>query len=605
MSRYALLVGADTFDDPGLRRLYAPSTDILELSEVLGAPDIGGFEVQAIVNQSHSKVIRQIHAFFSRRRRDDLLLLYFSGHGLEDHNGNLFFAMPDTELEYLESTAVAAQAVHSFMNATAARTKIVLLDCCNSGSFPRGMTAKAGGSMHTVQRLGGHGRVIITASDAMQYAFEGDDLTGRGVRSIFTRVMVEGLETGRADLDGDGEIDIDELYSYIHDRIVAENPAQVPRKWALGVKGKVVVARSRPQGDSLPIELVQALLSSFARIRRSAIEEVGRLLESGETRLYDAAVAALQQAALDTDSNVSAAAAKLLQARTNPVTGDTLPTRMDTLPIRMEANLLGLRYAARSDIGMLAERNEDSAYASGRLLAVADGGGHGGDTASAAAIAAIARLGGQGIGRGDLLGEIETAARDANDRLRLLARGSRLGMSTTLTALAWSGGTFALVHIGNSRAYLLRDQELYQITHDHTLVQELLDDGRITNERAASHPQRGVLLRALTGDSEIDVDLSLREARVGDRYLLSTSGLHGVVSAEILHHALTTIEDPDEVVGYLIDFAKRRGGGPENITCVVADVVVLSHPDFHERPPRVIGAAGLNAQLQRRRQAPW
>ncbi|MFI6921334.1 Stp1/IreP family PP2C-type Ser/Thr phosphatase [Nonomuraea spiralis] len=256
---------------------------------------------------------------------------------------------------------------------------------------------------------------------------------------------------------------------------------------------------------------------------------------------------------------------------------------------------IALRYAARSDVGLLREGNEDSAYASGRLLAVADGmGGHAhGEVASSVAIAAMASLEEAQQG-GDLLNAIEAAVRDANRRLHeMVGRDPSLkGMGTTLTAMLWNGTQVALVHVGDSRAYLLRRGELYQITHDHTLVQQLVDDGRITPEEAATHPQRSILLRALDGSGEVDPDLTLREAQVGDRYLLCSDGLSGVVSAETLHATLTNIDDPEEVVRQLIDLA-NRGGGPDNITCVLADVVELAEGQQVPVEAAVVGAAGM------------
>ncbi|GII56167.1 serine/threonine protein phosphatase [Planotetraspora thailandica] len=255
---------------------------------------------------------------------------------------------------------------------------------------------------------------------------------------------------------------------------------------------------------------------------------------------------------------------------------------------------IALRYAARSDVGLLREGNEDSAYASGRLLAVADGmGGHAhGEVASSVAIAAMSSLDKDAFG-GDLLSEIEAAVRDANHQLHaMVARDPSLkGMGTTLTAMLWNGPRFALIHVGDSRAYLLRNGELYQITHDHTLVQSLVDDGRITQEEAANHPQRSILLRALDGSGEVDPDLQDREAQVGDRYLLCSDGLSAVVSAETLHHTLSTVEDPEEVVRQLIDLA-NRGGGPDNITCVLADVIEVDDAQVPVSAAAVVGAAG-------------
>lgn len=267
---------------------------------------------------------------------------------------------------------------------------------------------------------------------------------------------------------------------------------------------------------------------------------------------------------------------------------------------------IALRYAARSDVGLLREGNEDSAYASGRLLAVADGmGGHAhGEVASSVAIAAMSSLDEDTAGA-DLLSAIEAAVRDANRRLhQMVGRDPSLkGMGTTLTAMLWSGTRVALVHVGDSRAYLLRAGELYQITHDHTLVQSLVDDGRITQEEAATHPQRSILLRALDGSGEVEPDLSLREAQIGDRYLLCSDGLSGVVTAEAMHQTLSTIDEPEAVVRTLIDLA-NQGGGPDNITCVLADVLEVDETAALPFEAAVVGAAGSTRTASRPQGAP-
>ena len=236
---------------------------------------------------------------------------------------------------------------------------------------------------------------------------------------------------------------------------------------------------------------------------------------------------------------------------------------------------LVLRYAVRSDVGLLREGNEDSAYAGPRLLAVADGmGGHAaGEVASSLTIASMAKLDSEPPG-GDLLAELASAVAAANARLQemIIANPAVEGMGTTLTALFWSDGHAAVCHIGDSRGYLLREDELYQITHDHTLVQSLVDEGKISVDDVSTHPQRSLLLRALDGRSVAEPDLSIHDSQAGDRYLLCSDGLSGVVSDETLRETLATIEDPEAVARQLIELA-LHGGGPDNITCIVADVV--------------------------------
>jgi PPM family protein phosphatase len=236
---------------------------------------------------------------------------------------------------------------------------------------------------------------------------------------------------------------------------------------------------------------------------------------------------------------------------------------------------LAVRYAVQSDIGLEREDNEDSAYAGARLLAVADGmGGHAaGEVASAAVIDALRPLDTQ-VPAGELLDALDHAVRRAGSMLRDMAAAdpALTGMGTTLTALLWSGSQLGLVHIGDSRAYLVRSDEVFQITHDHTMVQSLLDDGKITRAEVSAHPQRWLLLRALTTGGDVAPDLQLREARAGDRYLLCSDGLHEVVDAESIAHVLRSVADPDQAAKDLVALAVS-GGGPDNITCIVADVV--------------------------------
>jgi PPM family protein phosphatase len=257
---------------------------------------------------------------------------------------------------------------------------------------------------------------------------------------------------------------------------------------------------------------------------------------------------------------------------------------------------LALRYAIRSDVGLLREGNEDAAYAGPRLLAVADGmGGHAaGEVASAAAITAIAKLDDEVPGN-DLLDALADAVSDANHALHdmVAADPAIEGMGTTLTAMLWSGSRMALCHIGDSRAYLLRGREFHQITHDHTLVQTLVDEGRISPDDVPTHPQRSMLLRALDGRADVEPDLSLREVRAGDRYLLCSDGLSGVVSEETLHQTLATVADLDEVVLQLIELA-IRGGGPDNITCIVADVVDSATTSLPPSDTSVVVGAASN-----------
>jgi PPM family protein phosphatase len=254
-----------------------------------------------------------------------------------------------------------------------------------------------------------------------------------------------------------------------------------------------------------------------------------------------------------------------------------------------------LHYALRSDVGLLREGNEDSAYAGPRLLAIADGmGGHAaGEVASAVAISAISPLDKQNLTRSEeMLDALAAAVAAARDTLHEMSVSDPAveGMGTTLTALLWADAQVAVCHIGDSRAYLLRDNDLYQITRDHTLIQSLVDEGRLSPAAAANHPQRSLIMRALQGSTDAEPDLAMHEAKLGDRYLLCSDGLTDVVSDEDLHHVLSTVADPDEAVSQLITLAIRNGG-PDNITCIVADVVDETGPVPPTQKAQLAGAA--------------
>ncbi|WP_269856753.1 MerR family transcriptional regulator [Streptomyces sp. RPT161] len=239
----------------------------------------------------------------------------------------------------------------------------------------------------------------------------------------------------------------------------------------------------------------------------------------------------------------------------------------------LTANPLEIHYAALTDTGLVRDTNQDTAYAGSRLLAVADGFGRGGEQASAAAIDAVKRLETNGITTGNLLNALEDAVRQAQQAVHGVAGVDPVPeeVGTTLTAMLWTGTQLALVHIGDTRAYLLRDGKLLQITHDHTAVQTMLDEGRLTKEEAASHPQRALLAKALTGATEVTPDVRLHDARPGDRYLLCSDGLSEVVPVETLREVLAADFAPEQAARELVDQANRRGG-PDNVSCVVAHV---------------------------------
>ena len=260
-----------------------------------------------------------------------------------------------------------------------------------------------------------------------------------------------------------------------------------------------------------------------------------------------------------------------------------------------------LRYAARSDVGLVRSNNQDSGYAGSHLLVVADGmGGHaGGDVASSVAIGRLAALDSE-TPASDIVATLEESVLEANQEILRRARDEPQlrGLGTTITALLRAEGKFALAHIGDSRAYLLREEETVQVTKDHTFVQRLLDEGRLTEEEAERHPQRSVLMRVLGDvDADPELDLSLRPAHTGDRWMLCSDGLSGLVSLDTIDATLKDIEDPGECADALVQLA-LKGGGPDNITCIVADVVDLEElargEEAPSTTPQIVGSAARN-----------
>ena len=308
--RKALVVATYRYADGGLSRLTAPEHDAEAFAAVLEDPEIAGFDVTMLLNQPHHVVGEAIADFYGDCRRDDLTLLYFSGHGLKDDEGRLHLAMTNTRREALMFTAISAAQLNEAMDACASRRKVLILDCCYSGAFPAGRTAKSDEGVQTLERFQGKGRAVLTASDATQYAFEGDDVRGSGTSSVFTRHLVEAIRSGAADLDEDGDIALDELYSYVREKVVAEVPLPRPKKQE-DVDGRILIARNVHW--TLPAHLRHAIDSPISAQRLSAVEGLAHLHRVGND-LVRATVAGHVAALADDDSrSVSAAATALFQ----------------------------------------------------------------------------------------------------------------------------------------------------------------------------------------------------------------------------------------------------------------------------------------------------
>ncbi|MFE5870298.1 caspase domain-containing protein [Streptomyces roseifaciens] len=339
-SRYALIIANDRYQDQGLRQLMSPAQDAEALAGVLGDPRIGGFDVQIVRNEPSHAISMRLDDFFADRRPGDTLVVHFSCHGLKSESGELYFAAGNTLPRRLASTAVPADFVRRCMSCTRARSIALFLDCCYGGAFPQGAVARAAGDVNVLESFageklgGGRGWAVITASNSMEYAFEGSELTRTTARprpSVFTSALVSGLATGEADLDEDGRISLDELYEYVFDRVRQENPHQTPSR-SVDMQGDLYLARShrrRIAPSPVPDDVHAAMRSPDIYTRRGAIAELRARMENADLSVAVGAREALAEMARKDIRAVADEAGRAL----NEVTVNPYPARLDFGPV--------------------------------------------------------------------------------------------------------------------------------------------------------------------------------------------------------------------------------------------------------------------------------
>ena len=323
--RLGLVIGNQGYDDPLLRTLVAPSLDVRLVAEVLQDDAVGQFdEVEVLLDAPEGELRRAIARFCANRTAADTLVLFFSGHGILDEEGLLHLAARDTEPRLLNATAVPAEYIRAQLNRCSSRRQVLILDCCHSGAVTRGTKGAPGASVGAGTALitPGYGRVVLTASDATQYAWDGEAVQGQPEASVFTRYLVEGLRTGAADLDGDGLIDIDELYEYVYGKVLSVSSKQTPAKFADRQQGAIFIARSaRPAVNRalLSADLLETLTDRRPWIREGAVLELGRIfLDAHQGRAATAAAQLQELAEKDDSARVRAAARHMLGKRVVP-----------------------------------------------------------------------------------------------------------------------------------------------------------------------------------------------------------------------------------------------------------------------------------------------
>jgi hypothetical protein len=318
--KYALIIGNTEYTDPGLAQLTSPGKDTEDFARVLKDQEIGAFDhVNILLNQLSSSIIEAIDEFFDEKKPDDLLVLYFSGHGVRDELGTLYLAVANTNRARLRSTAIKSDYIREAMDQSRSKRQVLILDCYNSGSYAQGTKAATGASIGTATAFeSGYGRIILTANDSTQFAWKGDTVIGETSDSRFTHFLIEGLE-GEADLDGDGRITVDELYDYAYEKVRLATPKQSPSKFTSKQQGEIILRQSMRLEDIKPVPLPVPLLDSidnpFPDVRLGVVQQLIKLLNGKNLGLARSAREALERIVKEDDSRtVSRSAYQALEA---------------------------------------------------------------------------------------------------------------------------------------------------------------------------------------------------------------------------------------------------------------------------------------------------
>lgn len=298
----ALLIATSRYADGAFTPLIAPEHDANALARVLRDPDIAGFEVTTLLNESRATVGTAIGDFYRDCKSDDLTLIYFTGHGKKDADGRLHIVLTDSRHDNLLFTALPAAQIDQAIAECVSRRKILILDCCYSGAYASGYTPRADDSAHALEQFGGRGLTVLTASDSLGYSWE----TSKGGReSVFTRHLVAGIRDGTADLNDDGDITLDELYTYVHDRVTEELPTQRPQLKD-NIDGRTVVARNIRW--TVPARVRALLVSPLADNRITALDELVEIHRRGNREVKAATLELIRGLTDDDSRGVSEAA---------------------------------------------------------------------------------------------------------------------------------------------------------------------------------------------------------------------------------------------------------------------------------------------------------
>lgn len=345
--RVALVIATSRYQEESLAHLRAPGTDARELAEVLADTRVGGFDVQTLLDAPHDQLMRGVLELCSSAGPTDFVLVYLSCHGLVDDRGRLFYASTNTERRLLAATAISAAWLNEQLEDCRARSQVLMLDCCHSGAFAKG--AKGDSALALQDRFPGRGKVVLTASRATEYSFEGEEVVGKGVTSVFTRAIVEGLRTGDADINSDGAITVTDLYQFLFAKVREMEPRQTPGMWTYGSEGDLVIAHSvrtreiRPA--PLPPDIVGVLENPRPRIRGSGVVELADILDKGPPELALAAEIQMRRMAEEDVPSVAGLARVALEA-VHGTARDSVELRIDARDASVDSPSPGTKAAS-------------------------------------------------------------------------------------------------------------------------------------------------------------------------------------------------------------------------------------------------------------------
>ena len=315
--KYAVLIGNLSYSDSKFRRLNKPDADANALAGVLRDPSIGAFDdVRVVIDKDSAEVRREIVGLFANKEFEDLVLLYFAGHAVKDEFAQLHLAVADTESAYIAANGIDADFIKKVMDRSRSRKQVLVLDCCFSGAFSG--TRSSAAAVGTENAFAsGSGRVVLTATDSFQYAWENEEAISEQ-NSLFTHYLVEGLRSGKADLNGDGVVTADEWYTYVFRNVVASSPRQTPQRSLQAAEGAFAIANNPFAMQALPDEVTALVRSSLPQARETGVRELKRLMRSANIRLVHSAVAALSELKEDDDDRVADLARRVLDRSDSP-----------------------------------------------------------------------------------------------------------------------------------------------------------------------------------------------------------------------------------------------------------------------------------------------